>query len=180
MESRSYKLLETLREYYRNTENMEKIVHVINSSDNTISLRLLDWLVSNYSKSHNIVYYINDNPFNMHQNYKNMLKAYSKKMFDPFRRHERIYIPYVLEGECLSLETTVAQLMFFKWAIDNDVLVYANTYKDNIKQNMDVNTRHRNYKSNDTNENQRCKRKELSKPNKCVNMYRVNMKVSFS
>jgi hypothetical protein len=158
------------------------VIHGDNTSD-TISLRLMDWLVSNYSKSHHIVYYVDNIPFNMHQNYKNMLKAYSKKMFDPFRRHERIYIPYTNKDstKSLLLETTVAQLMFFKWAIDNKVLDYAHKNKESIKYNMDVNTRHRVVKQKDVNvETQRLKRKELSKANRCVNMYRVNIKVTFS
>ena len=182
MESRSHKLLETLLEYYKDGDNLQQLLNVINcnNGENTISLRLMDWLVSNYSKSQNIVYYLNSTPFNMHQNYKNMLKAYSKKMFDPFRRHERIYIPCDNNDKTQTLETTVAQLMFFKWSIDNKVLEYANTYKEKIKQNMDINTRHRNYKNKDLFENQRLKRKELSKPNKCVNMYNVNIKVTFS
>ena len=189
MESRSFKLLETLRDYYSREKNLKQLLNVIlyESQSDSISLRLLDWLVSNYSKAHNIVYYVDGTPFNMHQHYKNMLKAYSKKMFDPFRRHERIYIPYtktVTDNKGTSssvLETTVAQLMFFKWAIDNNVLEYAYKHRDVIKKNMDLNTRHRTSKCTDqTPTMTRLKRKELSKPNKSVNMYRVNITVTFS
>lgn len=118
-----------------------------------------------------------------------MLKAYSKKMFDPFRRHERIYIPYKNksgEGSTpMVLETTVAQLMFFKWGIENNVLDYAYKHRVSIKQDMDANTRHRtSAKKQITPTNResstRMKRKELSKPNKSVNMYRVNITVTFS
>ena len=191
METRAFRLLETLKEYYRNETHLQKLLDVIlyeNNADN-ISLRLLDWLVSNYSKSRNIVYYVDKVPFNMHQHYKNMLKAYLKKMFDPFRRHERIYIPYKnkqVEGsDNMVLETTVAQLMFFKWAIQNHVLDYAYKHRLSIKQDMDANTRHRtSVKKQSTStkheSSARMKRKELSKPNKSVNMYRVNITVTFS
>lgn len=194
METRAFRLLETLKEYYSDETHLRQLLDVIlyeNNADN-ISLRLLDWLVSNYSKSRNIVYYIDKTPFNMHQHYKNMLKAYSKKMFDPFRRHERIYIPYknkqYTSATPMVLETTVAQLMFFKWAIDNKVLEYAYMNRVSIKEDMDSNTRHRTSSKThgapvgDSSREPatRLKRKELSKPNKSVNMYRVNITVTFT
>ena len=43
--------------------------------------------------------------------------------FDPFRRHSRVTIPCKF-AENNKLETTVAQLNFFKWAIENKVLEY--------------------------------------------------------
>jgi hypothetical protein len=99
-----------------------------------------------------------------------MLKAYSKRLFDPFRRHGRV----VLELDDRSLETTVAQLSFFKWAIENNVLKYALEYKEDIKRDMDAHTRHRHDKTVVE------KRKELSKSTKGANMYSVNICVSFS
>jgi hypothetical protein len=105
-------------------------------------------------------------------------------MFDPFRRHERIYIPYknkhVDSSIPLVLETTVAQLMFFKWAIENKVLEYAHKNRVLIKQDMDDNTRHRTSTKQNQDSSTRLKRKELSKPNKTVNMYRVNIMVTFT
>lgn len=96
----------------------------------------------------------------------NMLKAYSKRLFDPFRRHGRI----ILEHEGKRLETTVAQLSFFRWAIDNEVLKYANEHRDSIKKNMDLHTKNRNPD----------KRSELSKSSKGANVYSVNICVSFT
>ena len=85
----------------------------------------------------------------------------------------------------MVLETTVAQLMFFKWAIENHVLDYAYKHRVAIKQDMDANTRHRTSTkkqamSSNHEPTARMKRKELSKPNKSVNMYRVNITVTFS
>lgn len=182
MENRSQKLLTSLKEYYKDVEKlklMENIIHA-HPNSNKVSLRLVDWLVTNYSKSHNVVYYVNDIPFNVHQSYKNMLKAYSKKLFDPFRRHTRVYIDCTFQSNKL-LETTVAQLTFFKWAIDNNVLGYAMEYKDAIKKDMDANTKHRmnNGKLPPDSKN-KIKRKELSKSSRGANMYSVNIRVTFS
>lgn len=173
MENKSQKLLSSLREYYSNKRKLlliDSIIHANPNKDN-VSLRLVDWLITNYSKSKNIVYYVNDKPFNIHQSYKNMLKAYSKRLFDPFRRHDRVFLEY----DDFKLETTVAQLSFFRWAIENNVLKYALQHKDEIKENMDIHTRHRNKKAEEKN-----KRTELSKISKGAHKYSVNIRVSFT
>ena len=92
-----------------------------------ISLRVIDFLCTNYAKHNDIVYYIGNKqtPFNLFLDYRSQLKAYSKLQFDPFKRHNRITInvPKTIV-ESGTLETTVAQLNFFKWAIDCKVLDY--------------------------------------------------------
>ena len=94
MEKRSDKMLQHLLNYYKDDDKLKCIVKVINSNEgkNAVSLRLIDWLVTNYSKSCSVIYKVDGKTFNMHQNYKDMLKAYSKKLFDPFRRHDRLNI----------------------------------------------------------------------------------------
>jgi len=182
MENRSQKILTSLLQYYKDNKLkvMENIIHAQPNS-NKVSLRLVDWLVTNYSKSHNVVYYVNNMPFNVHQSYKNMLRAYSKKLFDPFRRHTRVYVNKSDKSDTTVIETTVAQLTFFKWAIDNEVLSYAYEHRNDIKEDMDKNTKHRiNNQNLSSLENVRSKRKELSKSSKGANMYSVNICVTFS
>lgn len=182
MENRSQKIFTALETYYTDSAKLNLMQSIIQAQQNSnkVSLRLVDWLVTNYSKSHNIVYYVNDMPFNIHQSYKNMLKAYSKKLFDPFRRHERVYLKYG-NNNSKVVETTVAQLTFFKWAIDNNVLQFAFDHRDHIKEDMDVNTKHR--KTNEKlkiDDSNRTKRKELSKSSKGANIYNVNIRVTFT
>jgi hypothetical protein len=109
-----------------------------------LSLRLLDWLVTNYSKKYNIIYpLVNSNDdtyyFNIYLDYKNQLKAYSKKFFDPFCRQKRLIInsetlkwteykcnnDNILDGN--NIITTVGQLNFFRWFIENKLIDYALT-----------------------------------------------------
>ena len=136
MENRSQKLYNSMKKFYVNDKLIALIDSVENENTDNVSLRLIDWLVTNYSKKNNVIYFLNGAPFNLHQNYKNMLKAYSKKLFDPFRRHSRVKLdcPYVEGG---IIETTVAQMTFFKWAIECDVIKYANEHKQSIKDDMD-------------------------------------------
>ena len=135
-------LLDSLHKYYDKKGNMDKLLSILESNQK-ISLRIIDWFVTNYSKKNNIYYniYITDSgkktlhatnnaihsQFNTYYSYKSQLKSFSKKRFDPFCRRDRIKYMY---GENKTFETTVGQLNFFKWAIDNLVIDY-------IKQNMD-------------------------------------------
>ena len=59
--------------------------------------------------------------FKVYFDYKLKLKAYSKKRFDPFCRWDRIIIPY---NNTSSIQTTIGQLNFFKWALENRVIDY--------------------------------------------------------
>ena len=166
MENRSQKLLNSLLLYYT-PEKLNLLVNVTrnNENDEHPSLRLIDWLVTNYSKKHSIVYYVDEKPFNLHQSYKNMLKAYSKKLFDPFRRHARVHIkcPQVENG---YLETTVAQMTFFKWAKDCNVLKYAQKHKHQINDDMD---------NNRIVSSTNCKKKS-----KKAKIFNINFNVTFS
>ena len=112
VERRQDSLLKSLKEFYKNESNMKKLVNIL-EKEGELSRRVLDFLCTNYAKKNDVTYYITDRsgkktPFHLHIQYRNQLKAYSKMLFDPFRRHERINIacPYT---ESKKLETTVAQ-----------------------------------------------------------------------
>ena len=49
-------LLNNLMKFYSENNNMEKILPIIN--DNSLSLRLIDWFATNYSKKYYTVYNI--------------------------------------------------------------------------------------------------------------------------
>ena len=108
--------------FYKNKDYLDKMLKIING-EAKISLRIVDWFVTNYAKKNYIVYDINDNKerFKVYNDYKLKLKAYSKKRFDPFCRWERISFPYI-DNQCI--QTTIGQLNFFKWCIENDIIKY--------------------------------------------------------
>ena len=116
-------LLEGLTRFYNKNNNINKILSIINGQSN-ISLRLIDWFVTNYSKKYYTFYDIaeegcNKRRFKVYIDYKLKLKAYSKKRFDPFCRWDRITIPY---GKDTSIQTTIGQLNFFRWILENKVI----------------------------------------------------------
>jgi|LauGreDrversion4_2_1035121.scaffolds.fasta_scaffold02747_2 hypothetical protein len=114
------------------------MLSVING-ESPISLRIIDWFSTNYAKKNYTVYTILSDSgggggggtpgkrFKVYNDYKLKLKAYSKKRFDPFCRWDRIAFPYVNNT---FIQTTVGQLNFFKWAIENQVINYI---EDNYK-----------------------------------------------
>jgi len=105
-----------------------------------------------------------NNRFKVYEDYKLKLKAYSKKRFDPFCRWDRIKIP-THENSEYCFETTIGQLNFFKWAIENKVIQYIeNNYQ--VIEN-DMNSRNSTSKNKDgiekvDNSKTRKKREELS------------------
>jgi hypothetical protein len=64
----------------------------------------------------------NGKVFTVHVAYKSSLDGYSKKLFDPFCRTERI--------DFQGLTTTCAQLNFLRWAISNGIVHIIKNYKD--------------------------------------------------
>jgi len=132
-------LLNKLMNYYNDNYNLNNMLKIINGHSTT-SLRIVDWFVTNYAKKYFTVYTIQknglDERFKVYNDYKLKLKAYSKKRFDPFCRWERITIPYKNDT---SIQTTIGQLNFFKWAIENDVIKYIEENYQTI--DLDMNTR---------------------------------------
>lgn len=103
-----------------------------------MSLRLIDWFVTNYAKQHNTSYILNGQEFLVYMNYKSQLKAYSKKLFDPFCRRERIL--FQLPGS-EPFMTTVGKLNFFRWAIEKGVLDYIKLNMGRIEKEMNASQR---------------------------------------
>ena len=129
-------LLKNLLEWYNKDDNLNKMLSIING-ESAISLRIVDWFATNFAKKNFTVYNIIKKDktvrFKVYIDYKLKLKAYSKKRFDPFCRWDRINIPY---NENQSIQTTIGQLNFFKWALENDVIKYIEENYDDIEKDM--------------------------------------------
>lgn len=158
-------LLEKLINFYTSNPEYIKIVLNIVTGD-SISLRLIDWFATNYAKKNDICYFIESDDesnekkrINVYHSYKLKLKSNGKVRFDPFCRAKRIYLPYENDKK---FETTIGQLNFFKWIIENKILDYINKNINDIKNDMEK--RGSISKKRDTNDNNktRKKREELS------------------
>ena len=131
-------LLNHLLDFYKKKDVLMKMMNIING-ESKISLRIVDWFVTNFAKKYYTVYdFKNMNGqevtrFKVYNDYKLKLKAYSKRRFDPFCRWERISIPY---DNDTYMETTIGQLNFFKWAIDNRIVDYIEENYEMIENDM--------------------------------------------
>jgi len=103
-----------------------------------VSLRALDWLVTNYSKKTQCAYSVKPPGlvkmrFNVFKQYKAWLTRYKRVNFDPFRRHIRVY--FTFENQIYS--STVGQLNFMDFAFKNGVLEYAQSNLIRIQNDME-------------------------------------------
>jgi len=156
-------LLNNLLEFYKEDDNLTRMLKII-TGESKISLRIVDWFATNYAKKNYTLYEMtnkngNTVRFKVYFDYKLKLKAYSKKRFDPFCRWDRISIPYK-DGTCI--ETTIGQLNFFKWAIENKVINYIDEHYDVIEKDMNNRNSTSKRKENVDNSKTRKKREELS------------------
>jgi hypothetical protein len=148
-------LLESLLEFYSVPRRIS-VLYSINKQKATISLRILDWFPTNYAKNNNV--HINNK--NIYLLYKNNLRSFSKKLYDPFSRRERLFLKFntsdISKNQKINFEyffidkdkhkdyedrtdgivTTVGQMNFFKWCIENDIIDYVFKNIDAISRDM--------------------------------------------
>ena len=183
-------LMVSLTQFFKGKNNLNKMLKIIYGKS-SISLRILDWYVTNYSKKFNIMYDIIDKDnnlkkFNVFIEYKSQLKSYSKKQFDPFCRRERISF---YDTDNKEIITTVGQLNFFRWSIENKIIEYVEKNLEAIEKDMNNSIKYV-YKKDEGSEGlgeteeigkkQRRKRQELSiSATKYVNKHDVKIVVKF-
>lgn len=132
------RILVTLAPFYTESR-VREVLLPLTENRAPISLRALDWLVTNYSKKHNVLCLTRaGEPFNVHQGYKIALEMHKRRNFDPFRRrpaHVRVQL-----GDKV-VHSTVGQLQFMHWAFCNGVLAYAYRHVHDIESDMNATTR---------------------------------------
>ncbi len=195
-------MLKTLLEFYKGDTLLRfvslvqgDVIKKTEGDKRNISLRIIDWFVTNYSKKNFVIYErpviggfsMCDTRFKVYNDYKLMLKSNSKRFFDPFCRWDRISIPVDAEE---SFETTIGQLNFFKWAIENRILEYIEEHYQEIESDMNLfNSASKRRKTPDSisistdnrNDKTRKKREELSiSACKCIRKETVKIIVKFT
>lgn len=166
--------------YYTEDKIRNLLLPIITQKD-TLSLRVLDWLVTNYAKKHNIVYKYKVEGetlmLNVYSEYKSWLRNYRRRNFDPFRRRSRIYF----EMDGVQYQTTVGQLNFIYWSDVFGVLDYTRAHLQDIERDMNRSLSHmRQQKEKDLRSGTKRKRRELSTAprNKCF-IYSSDVRLEF-
>lgn len=143
-------MLTSLTQYYQQHPDYAHKLRDILNGLSPVSLRIVDWFATHYAKKHNVAYWLTTDKthysttllnesnvfkFYLYVDYRAQLKSYTKLLFDPFRRHERI--SFIIQSRPLEvIETTVGQLNFFRWAFENHVIDYMTDKLEMIEQDM--------------------------------------------
>jgi len=140
----------------------EMVCTIYTTDKRNVPLRLIDWFVTNYAKTHEVRYRLTRNgnpaitdnndisglPVDVYNIYVQWRRNYKRNLFDPFRRANMIYfVLYVPSDKKSSGETdiknkkpqvfttTVAQLNFFVFLYRYRILDYICTHIQKIEQN---------------------------------------------
>lgn len=155
-ETGSALLLTSVTNFFQKSREHRDTLYNIIEGKSAVSLRLLDFFITNYSRHHNVIYWIDDKgsgggggymsevpmptlrKFHLYFEYRAQLKSFSKASFDIFRRHERL--TFVLESapELKTVETTLGQLNAMRWILHNRVIDYIQAHLAEIQQEMTV------------------------------------------
>lgn len=139
IEAQNNLLLDKLLNFYRRDNNISYLQSIIDGSLG-ISLRVIDWFVTNYAKKNIVCYKLNTGKkFDVYDSYKSQLKSYNKKRFDPFHRWYKVEIPISEDDPEHGIVTTIGQLNFFKWAIENNIINYIMNNIQTIENDMNRN-----------------------------------------
>lgn len=116
-----------LDDWYASDPGRERLFEDIVSGRAGFSLRLIDWLVTNYAARKPVVYQHPDTGVVVDVNsmYKDVLRCFHKSGFDSFKR----------KGTNPT-EASLRQRNFFRWAIENGVVDYARKNARAIERDM--------------------------------------------
>lgn len=125
-------LMKSLTDFYKNPMYIEQMKNIVDQNS-VISLRILDWFITNYSKKYRTIINNKNKTLDIYQNYKLQLKSFSKKQFDPFCRKNKILFYY---NDDKYIETSCGQLCFFRWCFENGILNFVQENLNIIEQDM--------------------------------------------
>lgn len=122
-------VISSLQKFYSSHPEIDKVLTYLNG-EAPLSLRIIDWFVTKYSRKNFVRYPLHGQEFLVYLSYKGQLKAYSKQYFDPNCRRERI--SFKIPGYD-SFTTTIGKLNFFRWALESNILHYIEEHEEEIR-----------------------------------------------
>ena len=122
-------VISSLQRFYSSHPEIEKVLTYLNG-EAPLSLRIIDWFVTKYSRKNFVRYPLNGQDFLVYLSYKGQLKAYSKQYFDPNCRRERIMFKIPNQEQFM---TTIGKLNFFRWALESKILEYIEAHEEEIR-----------------------------------------------
>lgn len=152
LNNKDISILEKNKKFFSTDYKYIKTMLEIINGESNISIRLLDWFVSNYSKKYGTFYKIKINRriqlFYVHSEYKNQLHGYAKRYFDPFCRKNSKKVIYKYRTQYskganskssnkpITFLSSIGQLNFFQWAIRYKIIKYVQLHLKQIENDM--------------------------------------------
>lgn len=122
-------VIASLQRFYATHPEIDKVLTYL-IGDAPLSLRIIDWFVTKYSRKAFVRYPLNGQEFLVYLSYKGQLKAYSKQYFDPNCRRERIMFKIPNHEPFM---TTIGKLNFFRWALESNIIDYIEAHEEEIR-----------------------------------------------
>ena len=140
---REKEILNKIKKFFSSNKKYIETFLTIIDGKSEISIRVLDWFVTNYSKKHATKYNYKKNgyveSFFVFLEYKKQLSAFSKKNFDPFCRKNSKKLSaryYYKNDQSIKINSAICQLNFFYWAIRYKIIDYVTDYLEEIETDM--------------------------------------------
>lgn len=163
----------------RSQVEIQNMIDIISESSD-ISLRILDWFVTRYSKKRIDITLGEKEAYDVHISYRAQLKSYKKKYFDPFRRWKKFWYNYDKTDETKLFHTTLGQLNFFKWALSNNIIKYVTDNIVNLTKSMNNSNKEEKTKKNVTPDSSKTKKGSIKvSATKTVNEEDVKIVLTF-
>ena len=141
--SKEIGILTKCKQFYESDRKYVKLLLSIIDGRSTISIRVIEWFVVNYSRVYRTAYNIKVNgvitKFHVSEQYRVQLKGCSKQYFDPFCRERKVIYTYrnvKNSKKPVIFSSSICQLNFFYWAIKNKVLKYIESHVSEIETDM--------------------------------------------
>lgn len=124
-------LLHSLETFYSDPQHMRTLQDLLSKTPGMPSLRNLDRFTSKVSKARPITTTTRSGKtINVHICYKASLEGYTKKLFDPFCRRDRI--------DFNGITTTLGQLNYLRWCIQYGIIEYLLSEKKSRESTLDA------------------------------------------
>lgn len=174
-------MMPSLRDFFSVEYNFEILKEFMNSRKartNKLSFGLLDWFNVNYSKQYGVEYTLvkmgRKRTIYVWQAYNAALDGYGKERFDPFARGKSKGGAITLTNDKNeSVTTTLRQLNYFRWAIENGIIDYVKEHLEEIYNDFTI-------RSNRGKKKEGKKQKLSVSASKSLGIHKVKMTVSFT
>lgn len=108
--------------FFDDQSNFDMMYSIVQKLD-PISLRMCEFICTDMARNGLVTKHINGSDVYLDAAYQEVLESKGKAMFDVFKRNKRTI--FVMDKHGRSIETNLAQVRFFEFAIKNGVIVFA-------------------------------------------------------